>query len=91
MTAATSASQQDKTGWAWVNGVTEETAWEDLILTLGKSTHVSLGVVPAKTSPRPMRSWFEGSRGRGVEGDGIVGLLGAVVDVETSSVEWFLD
>ncbi|KAF2195450.1 FabD/lysophospholipase-like protein [Zopfia rhizophila CBS 207.26] len=34
MTSNTTASAQDKSGVAWSKGVTEESAWEDLILTL---------------------------------------------------------
>ncbi|KAF2272115.1 FabD/lysophospholipase-like protein [Westerdykella ornata] len=34
MTTATSASGQDKTGATWATAVTDENAWEDLILTL---------------------------------------------------------
>lgn len=37
MTAATSASTQDKTGVTWSKDVSEDNAWDELILTLGKS------------------------------------------------------
>lgn len=44
MTAATSASAQDKTGITWSKDVSEDNAWDELILTLGKSLFVSLSL-----------------------------------------------